>query len=89
MLSFDTCCELGICNPKSFVFALKSDDTLVNSADEKRSFKKRTKPIKREKQPIVLTKEQEDYKANIIKDFPKVFSGKVGCLKDFELDFYL
>jgi hypothetical protein len=26
LLSFDTCCELGICNPKSFVFALKSDD---------------------------------------------------------------
>jgi hypothetical protein len=78
-LSFDTCCELGICNPRNFVFTLKSEDALADSADEIRSFKKRTKTIKREKQSIVLTEEQEEYKANIMKDFPKVFSGKVGC----------
>ena len=87
LLSFDTCCELGICNPKAFLFAIKPVDPLIDI--EHRNYKKRSKPVKRQKQPIILTTDQENYKKNLVQNFPKVFSGKVGCLENFELAFHI
>jgi len=36
-----------------------------------------------------LTKEQEEYKSKLVSRFPKVFSGKVGCLIGYELEFHI
>ena len=36
-----------------------------------------------------LTKEQDEYKPKLISRFPKVFSGKVGCLIGYELEFHI
>ena len=35
-----------------------------------------------------LTKEQEAYKSKLVSRFPMVFSGKVGCLIGYELEFW-
>ena len=64
LLSFDTCCELDICNPKDFIFAVSSDQLQFDCGNIK---KKPARPIKKEKSPIILTRDQELYKANIFK----------------------
>ena len=77
---------MDICNPKDFIFAVSSDQLQFDCGNIK---KKPARPIKKEKSPIILTRDQELYKANIFKEFPAVFSGKVGCLNDFELEFHI
>lgn len=93
LLCWDTCVELGICQENLGMNQLNAVDihsALLNR--QRTSERKRDVKAKKEadqmKEPT-LTPEQQKYKENIVGRFPNVFSGKVGCLKDYELELHI